>query len=346
MSSPADSSRQRATRDKVPSLIWRRLVFAVLALTFLGVAALYVVRARIYVSPVKGPDEVSLQSVPSNTLLFVNKQLDAFGTVAANQPGSAERTVSGLRCDRLHFANDQGVCLVADRGVFTTYWAVFFGKDLTPYRKVPLPGIPSRVRVAPNGRIAATTVFVTGHSYAPGKFSTETSLWRLDDGGRTATLEQFEVTRDGKAFRNIDFNYWGVTFARDGKRFFATLASGGTPYLVEGDLQTRMARVLLANVECPSLSPDNRRLAFKRARPKGGWGLHVLELDTMRETALTAETRSVDDQVEWLDDDEILYSLSDSPGSATPGENVWALSIAGRPPRVYMARASSPVRVP
>lgn len=191
MSSPADSVKQRVTRDKTWSMTWRRLVFAVLALTFLGVATLYVVRARISASPGDGPKEVSLHTVSSNTLLFVNKQLDAFGTVAANQPGSSERTVSKLRCDRLHFANDQGVCLVADRGVFTTYWVAFFGKNLKPNKKVPLPGIPSRVRVAPNGQIAATTVFVSGHSYAPGKFSTETSLWRLDDGSRIATLEQF-----------------------------------------------------------------------------------------------------------------------------------------------------------
>jgi Tol biopolymer transport system component len=99
-------------------------------------------------------------------------------------------------------------------------------------------------------------------------------------------------------------------------------------------------------VECPSLSPDNRKLAFKRTRKTGGWGVHVLDLKTMNVVALTAETRSVDDQVEWLDDNTILYTLSDGPGSATPGENVWSLPLDGNAPRLHLPRATSPVRVP
>jgi hypothetical protein len=349
MASPADGNPEApvvAGTNGAQSSMRRRILFVVLALVVLGLAAAYVLRVRTSVQVVGGPAEVSLHSVPSGSLLFVNKVLDAFGVVAANRFGEPERTVSGLRCDRLHFANDHGVCLAANRGVLTTYWAVFFGKDLEPLQKVPLAGIPSRVRVAPDGKLAATTVFVSGHSYAPGQFSTETSLWRLEDGSRIATLEQFDVERDGKPFRNADFNFWGVTFANDGRRFFATLATGGTAYLIEGDLQARTAKVLLAGVECPSLSPDNRRIAFKRARPHGGWGIAVLELDTMKVTPLAAESRSVDDQVEWLNDREVLYALSDDPDSKTPGENIWALGIDGGAPRVYLARATSPARVP
>ena len=51
------------------------------------------------------------------------------------------------------------------------------------------------------------------------------------------------------------------------------------------------------------------RLQAARCRAaRGTWRLHVLELATLRETAL-AETRSVDDQVEWLDDDTVLYGV-------------------------------------
>jgi hypothetical protein len=61
-----------------------------------------------------------------------------------------------------------------------------------------------------------------------------------------------------------------------------------------------------ADVECPSLSPDGTRVAYKRALPGGGWRLTVLHLATGKETQ-TAETRSVDDQAEWLDNERILY---------------------------------------
>ena len=36
------------------------------------------------------------------------------------------------------------------------------------------------------------------------------------------------------AFKSIDFNFWGVTFGRDGDRFFATLKTRGQRYLVKG----------------------------------------------------------------------------------------------------------------
>ena len=62
----------------------------------------------------------------------------------------------------------------------------------------------------------------------------------------------------------------------------------------------------------------------------------MLDLATMRETPL-AETRSVDDQAEWLDDDRVLYGID--------GE-VWVVSAdgTGKPSR-YMAEADSPAVV-
>ena len=64
------------------------------------------------------------------------------------------------------------------------------------------------------------------------------------------------------------------------------------------------------NVECPSLSPDGTRIAYKKRTGSDTtpWHLTVLDLATMRETPL-AESRSVDDQAEWLDDDHVLYGV-------------------------------------
>lgn len=45
-------------------------------------------------------------------------------------------------------------------------------------------------------------------------------------------------------------------------------------HLVEGDLAARTVRTVVENVECPSLSPEGARIAFKQAvdgdRRRGG----------------------------------------------------------------------------
>jgi uncharacterized repeat protein (TIGR01451 family) len=211
-----------------------------------------------------------------------------------------------------------------------------FGPDFRIIHDVPLGGFPSRVRVSPDGRYGATTVFVSGHSYADAGFSTETTLINLETGAKIGNLEQFTLLRDGQRFRGIDFNYWGVTFARDGDRFYATLGTGRRTYLVEGSVIERRMQTMRENVECPSLSPDGTRLAFKKR--VGGllgsvWRFHVLDLSTLTETAL-AELRSIDDQIEWFDDRQVLYG---------DGSTVWIAAADGSgEPRKFLSQASSP----
>lgn len=257
--------------------------------------------------------------------------------------------MSELRCERVHFAVNRGICLTAKRGMLTTYHAHVFDRDLNVLHSLALAGAPSRARIAPDGRLAAMTVFVSGHSYSSLGFSTRTSIldtatgqWVVED------LESFAVTRDGENVRATDFNFWGVSFANDGQRFYATLATAGTPYLVEGDLRTRSLRVVLADVECPSLSPDNRTIAFKRrARDSGarhsGWQVGVLDLASSTVRLLAEEARSVDDQVEWLDNREIAYALPDDGPQPIASTNVWALRADGKgAPRRLLSSANSP----
>jgi hypothetical protein len=185
-------------------------------------------------------------------------------------------------------------------------------------------------------------VFVTGHSYASAGFSTQTLVYDTTSGAAT-DLEGFTITRDGSQIQSPDLNFWGVTFA-GGPRFYATLGTGGHTYLVDGDLQRHTARVLRDGVECPSLSPDGTRIVYK-ARVAGSgdrrWRLHVLDLGTMSDTAL-GETRSVDDQSEWLDDRTVLYGLNDEGPPATLDVNLWALPVAGGAPTLYLRHAASP----
>ncbi len=241
-------------------------------------------------------------------------------------------TPTGLSCERAYFSGGYGVCLTADRGVVTSYQAFIFDSSLKPRHKLPLQGIPSRTRVSPDGRLASITVFVSGDSYVPGSFSTRTEVFRTDDGSKIAELEKFTVERDGKPFRAVDFNFWGVTFANDGHHFYATLATGGQNYLIEGDLTTQHAQVLHSGVECPSLAPNGKRVAFKRPT-RSGWHIYVLDLDSDREIPL-AETRSVDDQVVWLDNDRILYALE---------RDIWVMPADGSgTPSVFLTDAYSP----
>jgi hypothetical protein len=251
-----------------------------------------------------------------------------------------------LECDRVDVAGGWGVCLSADRGMNTTYWAQIFDSTFRPTRRVRLMGIPSRVRLSHDGRLAAITVFVSGHSYSQGAFSTQTTLIDTQTAETLADLETFEVLREGRTFKSADFNFWGVTFAQDSKSFYATLGTGGRVFLVRGDATTRRAEVLREGVECPSVSPDDRFIAFKK-RIGGGtvtWRLAVLDLVTSEERLVEGESRSIDDQVEWLDDRRILYAAADErPGRS--GTSIWVVDVTRGESTLWSDGAYSPAVV-
>ena len=142
-----------------------------------------------------------------------------------------------------------------------------------------------------------------------------------------------------------DFNFWGVTFTQNSDHFYATLRTAGKNYLIEGHISARQAWIRHEGVECPALSPNNTRMAFKK-RLEGTtvqWRLHVLDLGTWRERAV-AETRSVDDQVEWLDDRHIMYALPESVTTASAKTHVWVVEADGSgTPHLLAEQAYSPV---
>jgi hypothetical protein len=199
--------------------------------------------------------------------------------------------------------------------------------------------------------MAAFTVFVSGHSYDSPGFSTRTSVLDTATGKFVVDdLETLTVLRDGAVFKRADFNFWGVTFAADGRHFYASLASAGAVYLVKGDLANRQMQVVHDNVECPSLSPDGTRVAFKRRAPMDSagrriWRVYVMDLAARTETLLDKEARNVDDQVEWLDDREIAYAMPvEQEGSAAT--DVWAMAAdASRPPSLLLPLAFSPAAI-
>ena len=92
-------------------------------------------------------------------LLFRNTRLDAFGVLAlvALDQLSDRRALPAWSCERVDYAAGRGVCLVAERGVLTTYAAVIFDDGFRSVARLPLAGSPSRVRVSPDGRLAGVT---------------------------------------------------------------------------------------------------------------------------------------------------------------------------------------------
>ncbi|MFF3875110.1 TolB family protein [Streptomyces sp. NPDC001978] len=265
---------------------------------------------------------------------------DELTTVPASDP-AGPRTASGVKCLRFYAASGTGVCLQAVHGALSdTYRAVILDAHLKTTAHYDVPGIPSRARVSPTGHFAAWTAFVGGDSYAGTNFSTRTAIVDVRKGELIPSLEAFRIVKDGHAYRASDVNFWGVTFATDDRTFYATLATKGKTYLVRGDLRTRTVTTLHTNVECPSLSPDGTRIAYKK-RVKGlskdaPWRLYVLDLRTMRETPLT-EQRSVDDQAVWRDTHTLVYAL---PGDY--GADLYEIPAdgTGKPRRISTAAVS------
>jgi hypothetical protein len=259
-------------------------------------------------------------------------------SVAIDDP-SGPRDVSTRACDRVYSTLKLTMCLTTEAGIVTTWKAAQTGAQQQSWS---LPGVPSRTRISANSLLVAETSFVTGASYASVGFATETII-ATSAGKSYGNIEQFTLLIDGVQVNYADRNIWGVTFASDNRHFYATAASGGSTWLVLGDLEDRTLTSVHENAECPSLSPDGTRLAYKKNLGSFGspnWHIAVLDLDTQAETIM-AEQRSVDDQVEWFDGATLLYGLP--RGDVAGDSDVWSMPADGSgSPTLLIPHAWSP----
>ncbi|QNE19501.1 hypothetical protein F1D05_18260 [Kribbella qitaiheensis] len=311
---------------------------------FAGVAVTYVVSARG-----DGPAENAVPVVTGQSMALDGRSLyfrnvakgPDFGKLAAvpRTAPTAARKVGDLRCDRYAVARGTGVCLSVKQGSLPPVTDLLvLGPDQAVRHRETLPGTPSRARVSSDGKIVYWTLFVSGDSYSATGFSTRSGLYEVQTGQLVKTIEELAVFISGRRYFARDANFWGITFGADGNRFYATLGSKGKTYLIETDYKRYRGEAILENVECPSLSPDGKRIAFKQKVSDGVWRLAVVDLASRTVTQL-AETRSVDDQPLWRDDSTILYALR-RDGDAS---DVWSVPANGAgTPTLLIPDASSP----
>jgi hypothetical protein len=335
----------------------RWLIVAIVCVVALGGTAAVGVYAFVqYQTRQNAPSGVET-AAPDNwaqgdRIVFRNTAVGGgYGFVASvpqSDPGGP-RALSDVPCDRVDATASDFVCLRSERGITPTYTATIYDNAGDEKLDWPLTGIPSRTRFSPDGSLVATTAFVTGHSYAAIGFSTETIIRKTSDGSDYGNLEEWTLYVDGKVSQPVDRNFWGVTFVDD-NTFYATvgLTNESETYLVEGDIKARTVKTVLKTVECPSLSPDGRHIAFKRVTKGSGATVHwtpaIYDISTGTVTVLDVESRSVDDQIAWLDDRTLMYGLANS----TPGDSdIWKLAADGKSkPTLLIEHAWSPAVVP
>jgi hypothetical protein len=258
---------------------------------------------------------------------------------------SGPRGLTSSTCERTYADEADVLCLYLDRASIS-YDAEILDAQFHSTRSITIAGIPSRARFSPDGTLAATTTFIGGDSYAAANLSTRTIISAVTGPASTLNLEDdFSLIHQGKKIAPVDRNFWGVTFAADDNLFYATVAFGGNTWLVKGDLKARTMTTMNEDAECPSLSPDGTTLVYKKrlGQAPGHWRLTALNLATGVETKL-AEPRSVDDQVEWLDDSHVLYAVPESRDPYV--SDVYSVPSDGHgSPTLLIAQASSPAVV-
>jgi hypothetical protein len=292
--------------------------------------------------PIAQPYELeAIQNQPHVIVISAEEPTIGQVKIVALDPGSHQVALTALACGRVYYAAGIGICLnYDDTAVVNFAWVTLFGSDFKPRYQFKVDGVISRTRVSPDGRYAAFTMLDSGHSYTDINLSTSTVLLDTATGESLGNLEDFTTWKDGHEYRAIDFNFWGVTFAQESNRFYATLKNADRTYLVQGDIAARTLTVLHENVECPSLSPDGTRIAFKKLTPSGKWQLTVLEVETMNETPLAVKD-NIDDQVEWLDNQHILYQKIDYQPPKWVSVFVVPADGSGQP-EVFIPDATSP----
>lgn len=319
----------------------RGSALAVGALAVIGVAV-YLILSPSDARTSSAGDEMTTGLAGAQLMVRAVDRNDPFANgrvfvVKAGRP----RQLSGppLDCERVDFAGGRGVCMtIAERG--REGETTIFDSSLRRLERAPLAGMPLQARVSNDGRLGALTAVANANVEPDDEVdgvASETTILNLRSGRQLADLASFPISKGGRPFEPAEPRFASVTFAKGSDRFYATLRVAGRSYLVEGSIAGRTMRILRGGIEAPSLSPDGRRLACKVQVGDDRWRLAVLDLKTMKLRRL-AEHRQIEEQVEWLDDDALVYS---------DGFDVYTVAADGSgSPRLVLHDATSPVTLP
>jgi hypothetical protein len=322
-----------------PSL---RLGLVIVVAAVLVAALFYLSAPRQRSATRPEPPDVT-RTLPTPFLMFRTlASADRYGLIAMIplELPDAGRRFGPLQCARVHFAGGAGVCLVEEpQGTQVNHAAYLFDDKFNRGTRLELSGVPTRVRVAPNGRRAAITVY--GEEHLPDgqeRLATDSILLDVPSGRVLAKLHEFSLDRPYELAPEAPLDYSSVAFEPDGDRFYATLNSSNRWFIVAGSISSRRLAVIVDGFANEALSPDGLKLAVKqRTGERGFWHAMVLDLKTKASTALD-HTRSIDDQIEWLDRDRIAYH-----DATDQGTGIWVLAIDGQSgPRLLIPDAYSP----
>jgi hypothetical protein len=252
---------------------------------------------------------------------------EAYGRVALLELRlGVQPKVTSLSCLRLHYAGGYGLCATQQLrdGKSANILAVF-DRTLQIRSEVVLDGIPTRLRVSPDGQYGAVTTYAEEETAQSERLATRTRIVDMARGVELVDLRDFRVDYDDLPELDGPRDFSSVTFERDSDRFFATLMVADDRYLVAGSVRERRVTAIRSGVASEALSPDGSVLAVKRLLPERGfWQVAVINLHTWIERDLRQGPRSVDDQVEWLDDEHVMYH--DVDGDTT---SLWSLPVDG-----------------
>jgi hypothetical protein len=346
--------RRPAAQPDGPQSARRRIVvFVVVVALCLGGLAAYLVGQRhsnAVAAEAAAAQDAGRTRLPVADVLAVPHLMvrntepgPSFGTIALiplDHP-DGPRAVTDIPCERLFGTARGAICLQAVTGLVTTYRTVFLDAELSQTGTQELGGVPSRARMSADGSWAASTVFLTGHSYADQQFSTETVITDMATQASLGNLESWTTLRDGVPFAPQDRNYWGVSFIGDGPQFYATMGTGGKRHLVLGDATRRQMTVLDVEGACPSVSPGGQTAVFKQQDPQSKNDHFVAMPLPGGATVALPEGRLVDDQVAWLDEDTVLYAVGKGVSSSVDYD-VWSAPVDGGAPALLVRDAASP----
>jgi hypothetical protein len=337
--------------NRIPPRVIALIVVVVVVVLGVGAYAVQAVRRHQHeVSSAPTVASTELAGVMSGPHIVFRNTLPGpqYGLVAAVPLGdpSGARAFTPITCDRVDVAGAFASCLRTVSGVATTFETDVY--DVATWQRTqtwPLPGIPSRTRLSDDGTLVGTTAFVTGDSYATVGFSTRTEIHSTADGSSRGDLESWHLTVDGKPFTASDRNIWGVTFVDD-DTIFVTAAShaAGKTWLMTGSIASQTLTSVVDNAECPSVSPDKTKVAYKKVvdtvNGQPVWAVAVRDIHSGSET-LIPSTKGLDDQVEWLDDSTLLYGLPRTGQAGTT--DVYSVgTTADAQPSLFISGAWSP----